>query len=93
MAIFLKLTHHYTQAQVLGEGIKVAVAVQHVVPAFHASGGYHSIDGLSNGHAEYAQRTKIFRRLNRDFLTAELNPQRGRQFPGSVEVRLVAEAL
>src|ERR1700687_2098694 len=41
------LTHH-SETQVLGERLKIAVAVQQVIPALDASRRNHRIDGLAN---------------------------------------------
>src|ERR1039458_4598804 len=87
-------SYYHAQAEVLGKRIKVPVVVQQVISALDASGGNHGIDGLANGHAEVAQRPEVFRRLNRDFLSAQLHEdQRCQHLPGLVEVRLVCEAL
>src|ERR1700676_2544254 len=78
----------------LGEGIKIPVVVQQVVPAFDATGSDHSIDGFANGHAEVAQCAEVFRRLNRDFLSAQFyDDQRSQHFSGSFEVSIVDETL
>jgi hypothetical protein len=88
------VSDHYAQPEVLAKRIKVSVVVQQVVPALDASGSYHGIDGLANGHAQLAQRPVIYRRLNRDFLPAQLyDGQRGQHFHGCVEVSFVREAL
>ena len=77
-----------------GKRIEVPVVVQQVIPALDASGGNHRIEGLANGDAEAAERPEIFRRLNRDFLSAQLHDdQRSQHFSGLVEVSLVGEAL
>src|ERR1019366_5824608 len=88
------LSDCHAQPEVLGERVKIPVVVQQVVPAFDASGRNHGIDGLANGHAEPAQRAEILRRLNRDFLPAQLHHlQRGQHFPGFIEVPFAVEAL
>src|SRR5471032_311556 len=89
-----KISDRYAQAQVPGEVIEIPVVVQQVIPALDASGSNHRIDGLANGDAEFAQRPEILRRLNRDFLSAQLyHHQRSQHFPGFVEVSFVTEAL
>src|SRR5260370_826902 len=88
------LSDHHAQAEVLDERIEIPVVVQQVMPALDASGGNHRIDGLANRHAEPAQRAEILRRLNRDFLSAQLHyHQRGQHFPGGIEVSLVMAAF
>jgi hypothetical protein len=66
-------SEHYSQAEVLGERIKIPVVVQQVIPTLDAAGGNHRIDGLSNGHTKQAQRPKILRCLNRDLLSAQVH--------------------
>src|SRR6266571_7907045 len=68
--------------------------MQQGIPALDASGCNHRIDGLTNGHAACAERPEILRRLNRDFLSAQLyDDQRSQHRPGLVEVSFVSEAL
>jgi hypothetical protein len=87
-----RLTH--AQAEVLGERIEIPIVVQQVIPAFDASGCNHSIDRLANGHAEPAQRAEILRRLNRDFLPAQLHHRSAKSaFPGVIEVSFVYRSL
>ena len=78
----------------LRERVKIPVAVQKVIPAFDAPGGDHGIDGLADRHSEGAQRPEILRRLNCDFLPAQLHDYQRRQHsPGFVEVAFLGEAL
>src|ERR1017187_4806741 len=78
----------------LCERIKNPVVVQQVIPTLDAAGSNHRIGGLANGHAEVAQRPEVLRRLNRDFLPAQLyHDQRSQHFLGLVEVPVVVEAL
>src|SRR5260370_15892848 len=85
---------HYAQAEAPDERIEIPVVVQQVMPALDASGGNHRMDGLANRRAEPAQRAEVLRRLNRDFLSAQLHyHQRGQHFPGGIEVSLAIEAL
>src|SRR3954447_9556552 len=85
---------HYAQSEVLGEGIEIPVVVQQLIPALDASGCNHRIDGLANRYAQPAQCAEILRRLNGDFLPAQLHHhQRSQHFPGVMEIPFVMEAL
>src|SRR5579872_3469697 len=88
------LSGDYPQTEVLGERIEIPVAVQQFVPALDASGCNHCIDGLTNGYASLAQCAKILRRLNGDFLSAQLHHhQRSQHFPGVIEIPFIWKAL
>ena len=78
----------------LGERIEIPVVVQQLIPALDAPGCNHRIDGLANDNTHPAQRAKIPRRLNRDFLSAQLHyRQRSQHSPDVIEVAFVVEAL
>jgi hypothetical protein len=94
LPLHVRLSDHDSEPEMLGERIKIFVVAQQVITALDAPRGNHGIDGLANGHAVVAQRPEVFRRLNRDFLSAQFyDDQRGQHFPGFIKVSFVNETL
>jgi len=72
----------YPQTEVLGECIEIPVVVQQFIPALDASGCNHRIDGLADSYTVLAQDANILRRLNGNFLSAQLHHRQRGQHSG-----------